>query len=91
MEALVDTFIQLGLGNLSVFQNIQASSGAHTASYSMGTGVPSVKKPAVALSCDSLPSSAELKNEWSYTSTSPIYLHDVERDNFTFSTFFFYH
>jgi len=30
------------------------------------------------------PSRAEIKNEWSYTSIPPIYLHSVERDNFTF-------
>ena len=29
-------------------------------------------------------SSAELKNEWSYTSTPPICLHDAARHNFTF-------
>jgi hypothetical protein len=33
------------------------------------------------------PPSAEVKNEWSITSTSPLYLHDVGRYN---STFFFY-
>jgi hypothetical protein len=32
------------------------------------------------------PSSAEIKNAWSYTSTSPIRLHGVvQRDNFTFT------
>jgi hypothetical protein len=30
------------------------------------------------------PSSAEVKNEWSYTSTPHIYLHDMDRDNFMF-------
>jgi hypothetical protein len=30
----------------------------------------------------SLPSSAEVRNEWSYTSTPPIFLH-IERDEFT--------
>jgi len=29
------------------------------------------------------PSSAEVKNEWSYTSTPPTCLHDVDRNNFT--------
>ena len=29
------------------------------------------------------PRSAEVKNEWSYTSAPPIRLHVVERDNFT--------
>jgi hypothetical protein len=27
-------------------------------------------------------SSAEVKNEWSYTSTPPVCLHGVDRDNF---------
>jgi hypothetical protein len=30
------------------------------------------------------PYSAEIKYEWIYTSTPPIRLHDVDRDNFTF-------
>jgi len=29
-------------------------------------------------------SSAEVKNEWSYTSTSPICLHGMDRENFNF-------
>jgi hypothetical protein len=32
----------------------------------------------------SLPSSAEVKNEWSYTSTPSICLHAVDKDNRTF-------
>jgi len=31
------------------------------------------------------PSSDEVKKEWSYTSTPPIRLHGLDRDNFTFS------
>jgi len=30
----------------------------------------------------SLPSSAEVRNEWSYAFTSPTFLHVVERDEF---------
>ena len=30
------------------------------------------------------PSSAEVKNEWSYTSTPPIWLCDMDRNNFMF-------
>ena len=33
------------------------------------------------------PSSAEVKNQWSYTSTPSVYLHEVDRDNFTFTIF----
>lgn len=29
------------------------------------------------------PSSADIKNEWSFTSTSPIGLHGIDGDNFT--------
>jgi hypothetical protein len=29
-------------------------------------------------------SSAEVKNEWSYTSKSPIRLHGMDKDNFAF-------
>jgi hypothetical protein len=32
----------------------------------------------------STPSSAKIKNEWRYTSTPPICLHGVDRNNFTF-------
>jgi hypothetical protein len=31
------------------------------------------------------PSSAEVKNEWSCTITSLIYLHGVDRDSFTYT------
>jgi len=34
------------------------------------------------------PAIAEVRNEWSYTSTPPIFLHGVDRDNFTFTTKF---
>ena len=34
----------------------------------------------------STPTSAEDKNEWSYTSTSPLFFHGVERDNSAFGT-----
>jgi hypothetical protein len=32
------------------------------------------------------PSNTEVKNEWSYTSVSPLCLHGVDRDKFTFFT-----
>jgi len=47
----------------------------------MGSGVPSF---GVEQSGDH--PSAEVKNEWSYTTAYPIYLHGVDRDNFTFVT-----
>ena len=33
------------------------------------------------------PSSVEIKNEWSHTSTPLVYLHGVDRDNLTFLTY----
>jgi len=36
----------------------------------------------------SCPSSAEVKNEWSYTSTSPTCLHGLDREKFTFYVFY---
>jgi hypothetical protein len=46
--------------------------------------VPGIKRP----ECkdhDSPPSSVEIKNEWSYSSTPRVYLHGVFRDNCAFS------
>jgi hypothetical protein len=55
-------------------QNVQSISGAHPASYSMGTGVsfPRVKQPGHGVS-HLPPSSAKVKNEQSYTSNSRIW------------------
>ena len=66
-------------------QNVQTDSVAHPASHSMGTGSfsPGIKKPRHKADHSS-PSYAEVKNEWSYTSTPTIRFHDVARDNFTF-------
>jgi hypothetical protein len=66
-----------GAGNLSLLHRVQNGSGAHPASYPIGTGIyfPGGK----AAGCEvehSPPSSAEVKNVWSYTST-PIRLHRV--------------
>ena len=33
---------------------------------------------------NSSPSSAEVKNEWSYTTTPPIWFHDVDKENINF-------
>ena len=44
---------------------------------------PGLKRPECHVG-HSRPCSVEVKNEWSYTSTSPICLHGVDRDNFTF-------
>jgi hypothetical protein len=51
---------------------IQTGSESHPASYTMGTEVlfRGVKRPGLEADHSS-PSSAEVKNEWSYTSTPP--------------------
>lgn len=48
----------------------------------MGTGVLSGVRTAAA---HSPPPTAEVKNEWIYTCTSPISLHDVDRYNINFN------
>ena len=62
-------------------QNVQTGPGAHPASYSMDTRVPSrwVNRPGRKLD-HSRPSSAEVKNEWCHTSTLPLRLHGVPRE-----------
>jgi hypothetical protein len=56
----------------------KTDSGANPASYPMGTGgsFTGVKRPGRDAD-QSPPSSAEVKNMWSYTSIPPIYLHGV--------------
>jgi hypothetical protein len=78
-----------GAGNFSPHHCVQTGSGAHPASYPMGTrdSFPGVKRPEREAD-QSLPSSAEVKNAWSYTST-PQYAFTVlclikHRDKFTF-------
>ena len=55
----------------SLFQNVQTSSGAHPASYSIDNGgfIPGVKRADREIYCSPL-CSAEARNEWSNTSTS---------------------
>ena len=55
-------------------------SGAHSGSYTMGTGG---KRPTRELG-HSTPSSVEVRNKWSYTSTPPIRIHSVDKDSFIF-------
>jgi hypothetical protein len=63
----------------SLCHGVQTGSGAHPASCSIGTcgSFPGVKWQGRETD-HSLPSSAEVKNAWSYTSTPPICLHGVE-------------
>jgi hypothetical protein len=59
-----------GAGNVSLHHRVQSGSGAHPASYPMGTRALSVVVKRLEREADhSPPSSAEVKHAWSYTST----------------------
>ena len=65
-------------------KTVHNGSGAHPASYSMGTAVfPEAKRPACEVG-HSLPFSAEVNNEWIYTSTPPRCLNGMDRDRYIF-------
>jgi hypothetical protein len=80
-------------GNSSLHHRVQNGSGAHPASYPMGNGgsFPGVKRPESEAD-QSHPSSAEVKNAWSYNST-PQYVFMAwclvkHRGNFNFTSHF---
>jgi hypothetical protein len=64
----------------SVLQNVQTGSGTHPASYTMDNGGVffGVKRADREIDCSPL-YSAEARNEWSNTSTSPLLLHGFAR------------
>jgi hypothetical protein len=67
-----------GAGNFSLHHCLQNGSGAHPASYPMGIRSSSLGVKWPGREADhSPPSSAEVKNEWSYTSTPAIRLHGL--------------
>jgi hypothetical protein len=68
----------VGDGNFSLHHHVQNGSRAHPASYPMDTrgSFPGVEWPGHEAD-HSPPSSAKVKNAWSYTSTPPIRLHGV--------------
>jgi hypothetical protein len=68
----------VGAGNFSLYHRVQNGFGARPASHPMGTrgSFPGVKRPGREAD-HSPPSSAEVKNIWSYTSTPPISLNGV--------------
>jgi hypothetical protein len=67
-----------GVVNFSLHHRVQNGSGAHPASYPVGTrgSLPGVKRPGREADHSS-PSSAEVKECVEYTSTPPIRLHGV--------------
>jgi hypothetical protein len=73
--------IPVGARGFSILRNVHTCSGSHPVPFSEYRGsFPGVTR----LGCDAdcSPSSAEVKNEWSYTSSAPTY---VGRDGFTFT------
>jgi hypothetical protein len=62
-----------GAGDFSFHHRVQKVSGARPALYTVGTGGSFSGSEADHL----LPSSAEVKIAWNYTSTPPIRLHDM--------------
>jgi len=74
------------------FGNLCASL-KHPVSNSMNTsGSFTRDKKRPGLEADhSPPTSDEMKNEWSYASTTPTHLHGVYRDNFSCSKLMYYH
>jgi len=66
---------------LSLFENAQTGSGGPLSGYWLPFSVVKLRGS----DADHSPlSSAEVKNEWSDTSTPAIYLYGVYRDSFTF-------
>jgi hypothetical protein len=68
--------VPAGVGNFSLYHRVQSGSGAHPDSYPMGTG-GSFPEGKAAEANHSPPSSAEVKNVWSYISNLSIRLHGV--------------
>ena len=68
-------------------QSAHSGYESHPASNLVGTGAPSPGLRRSGREIDhSPPPSAEVKSEWSCTSTSPTYLHGADRHNFTFTS-----
>jgi hypothetical protein len=68
-----------GAGNFSLHYCVRIGSGTHPVFFPMGAGGSfpgGVKRPGREAD-HSPPSSAEVKNAWSYTSTPPIRIHGV--------------
>lgn len=68
------------LGRGKMFSSFPKRPGAYPASCSVDTGVPSWGSRVHHIP----PPSADVKKEWSYTTTPHIRLHSVNRDNITF-------
>jgi hypothetical protein len=75
---MIGVRVPAGAGNFSLHHRIQIDSGAHPASYPMGSSGFSLGVERPGREGDhSHPSSAKVKNARSYTSTPPVRLHGV--------------
>jgi hypothetical protein len=79
--------IPRGWGIFLFSKTVQTAPGAHPASYSIGNGVLPGLKLLKRDADHSTPSTAQVKNEWSCTSTPPICPHGMDRDKFKFYTY----
>jgi hypothetical protein len=86
---MVSVRVLTEVGNFSLHHCVQTGSGAHPASCPMGTSLRVKRQRREA--DPSPPSSAEVKNAWSYTSTPPIRLHDVVLSQSTGTTLILQH
>jgi hypothetical protein len=72
---MIEFHLPTGAGNFSLSHRVHTGTGVHTASYPRVLSLE-VKRPG--READNLPpASAEIKNEWSYTSSLLIRLHGV--------------
>jgi hypothetical protein len=70
--------VPAGAGNFSLHHRVQTGSGAHPPPIQWVSGALSLEVKRSGRKADhSLPSSAEVKNAWSYTFTPPIHLHGM--------------
>jgi hypothetical protein len=81
-------WLPANVGDLFLLKRVQTGSGAHQTSYSTATGglVPCGKSSMGMKLTICPPLCVEVTNKRNYTSTPPISLHGMHRDNFTFHT-----
>ena len=65
--------------NFCLLANVRSGCGAYPTSNRYPGPSPVVKRPELPVN-DSPPSSADVKNEWGYTSSSPICFHGVDKE-----------
>ena len=70
-----------GLTDFSLFQNVKTSSGALPATHTIGTGSSFSRGEVTGLWSWPPPSSAKVKNDWSYNFSFPVYFYGVQRNN----------